>query len=205
MYRGNRESYLSLNLSMIGEDVKPFLVRDEESGKLYDTRNEYHIERLTDKGTNWMFMSHDIIESDSVHQTIKKRGQPKQKPWTEWQKEKNRSNYEVIRAAETNNLSSLRKYLDDKVMFELVAEVNCQGLYDWTPLHISASKGFLPLVLELLQHPEIEVEALTSMKRTPLHLASSGSLDIVKALIKEGANPNCLDSEGFTPLHYAAE
>jgi len=49
------------------------------------------------------------------------------------------------------------------------------------------------------------IDALTSMNRTPLHLAAlHGHLGVVKLLIQKGANINAKDSDSSTPIHYAA-
>tara|TARA_R110002050_G_scaffold81205_6_gene173601 strand:+ start:2100 stop:2486 length:387 start_codon:yes stop_codon:yes gene_type:complete len=42
--------------------------------------------------------------------------------------------------------------------------------------------------------------------QTPLHVACiEGRLDLVKVLLKAGAQPNIRDSSGWTPLHCAAK
>jgi ankyrin repeat protein len=42
--------------------------------------------------------------------------------------------------------------------------------------------------------------------QTPLHVAcSEGKVDIVKLLVKAGANPNLRDCSGWTPLHCACK
>jgi ankyrin repeat protein len=48
------------------------------------------------------------------------------------------------------------------------------------------------------------VNGLTTGGRTPLHYACEhGYIDIVRALIKSGANVNIGDKSGWTPIHLA--
>ena len=47
---------------------------------------------------------------------------------------------------------------------------------------------------------------MTSYSRTPLHLAAlRGHSEVVRMLMSKGANPNSLDLEQCTPLHYVSE
>ena len=42
-------------------------------------------------------------------------------------------------------------------------------------------------------------------KRTPLHIAClQGNIDVIRILLQFGANPNCRDKHGKTPVHYVA-
>ena len=43
-------------------------------------------------------------------------------------------------------------------------------------------------------------------KRTPLHYAAkSGHPDCMKLLLLYGADPNCTDEDGYTPIHYVCQ
>ena len=66
------------------------------------------------------------------------------------------------------------------------------------------------MVEELLSHPEIEREPVSTINRTPLHLAAiRGHTNIVRKLIECRLQPavdkNCRDFDENTPLHYASE
>ena len=51
-----------------------------------------------------------------------------------------------------------------------------------------------------------DIEALTSMKRSPLHIAVlKDNHYLVDLLISCGANINCKDSDDNTPLHLSAK
>lgn len=59
-----------------------------------------------------------------------------------------------------------------------------KGLDQWTALHFAANEGRIEIIKELLTHPEIEVEAYSTIMRTPLHLAAiRGHTSIVRMLI----------------------
>jgi ankyrin repeat protein len=61
-------------------------------------------------------------------------------------------------------------------------------------------------VLELLKHAEIEKEPVSSIMRTPLHLAAiRGHTQIVRALINSKSDKDARDFDQNTPLHYASE
>ncbi|KAL7304063.1 hypothetical protein TKK_0003527 [Trichogramma kaykai] len=52
------------------------------------------------------------------------------------------------------------------------------------------------------ENKPVEVDARDKLGRTPLHLAlAKGSGQVVKYLLKLGADPNLADEDGFSPLH----
>jgi ankyrin repeat protein len=56
----------------------------------------------------------------------------------------------------------------------------------------------------LLQAPGIEVDAQNSVGQTPLHVACArGNWNVVRYLLKAGANPDVADRRGFTPGQHA--
>ena len=66
------------------------------------------------------------------------------------------------------------------------------------------------MVKELLKHGDIELEPMSSINRTPLHLAAiRGHTDIVRLLLESSHKPpadrNIRDFDENTPLHYASE
>jgi ankyrin repeat protein len=91
-------------------------------------------------------------------------------------------------------------------MLDKVADINATGLDQWTALHLAADSGHLDIVEELLRQPDISIDKLSSIQRTPLHISAiKGYTQIARALIGKGANPNLKDSDQCTPLHYASE
>ena len=73
-----------------------------------------------------------------------------------------------------------------------------------TPLHIAVDNQHGDIVDYLLGMKNVDVNALTSFKVTPLHKAAmKGYNKILKSLLNDGANINAQDELGNTPLHYA--
>ena len=91
-------------------------------------------------------------------------------------------------------------------MLGMVADISAKGLDNWTALHFAANGGHLNIISELLKQPEVDVNAVSKVMRTPLHIACSmGHTKIAKALIDCEANPNCKDEEDSTPCHCASQ
>ena len=47
-FLGNENNYLMVDMGQIEEEDMPFMIIDKDSGKMYDMRNDRHVERLTD-------------------------------------------------------------------------------------------------------------------------------------------------------------
>ncbi|XP_033212325.1 transient receptor potential channel pyrexia-like [Belonocnema kinseyi] len=76
-----------------------------------------------------------------------------------------------------------------------------------TPLHVACGAQSLKCCELLLQKPEVDVNSLDEMNRTPLHyaiMANRSNIKIVELLLKHGALVNQKDGKGFSPLHIAA-
>ncbi|XP_033212326.1 transient receptor potential channel pyrexia-like [Belonocnema kinseyi] len=87
------------------------------------------------------------------------------------------------------------------------ADLTYKNLSGETPLHVACSAQSLKFCELLLQKPEVDVNALDEMHRTPLHyavMATGLNIKIVDLLLKHGALVNPIDKAGFSPLHVAA-
>lgn len=75
-----------------------------------------------------------------------------------------------------------------------------------SPLHKAALEGDLQEIEQLLTSGAVPDAPLKERGNfTPLHFASGkGHTEIVRALLKKGANPNLRNAFHRTPLHYAA-
>jgi len=100
----------------------------------------------------------------------------------------------------------MKDLLDVEIQKDLVADLNCKGPDSWHALHYAANEGRLEIVEYLLSKPKIDASPLTSMKRTPLHLAAQrGHSAICKLLCEvEKVNLDSQDIEENTALHFAS-
>lgn len=73
-------------------------------------------------------------------------------------------------------------------------------------MHYAANEGHGD-ILEALIGKNIDIEAVTSQKRTGLHLAAArGHTDICRLLLDQPMiDRNAIDVEGNTPLHLASQ
>ena len=87
-----------------------------------------------------------------------------------------------------------------------VGRVDVQSSDRSTPLHIAARErhtGCIDLLCWSARRDA--VNAVDKNRLTPLHCAVHASaLDVVRTLLRHGADPNVVDRDGLAPLHYAA-
>ena len=77
-----------------------------------------------------------------------------------------------------------------------------------TVLHLAAQKGNQRIMDILLDRPGVKamVNQADGKRRTSLHYAAEkGHVEVVKKLVKLGANPNNKDKAGLTPIHLAGK
>lgn len=101
----------------------------------------------------------------------------------------------TIAAGDVSTVSELLKYVDDIDYFYLNG---------FTLLHMAAGYGYTDIVDALIAEGASVNLGDQQRHITPLHLAAeSGHKDSVLSLLNE-QNINAADSDGFTPLYYAA-
>ncbi|XP_025099577.1 inversin-like isoform X3 [Pomacea canaliculata] len=84
--------------------------------------------------------------------------------------------------------------------------INWQDYEGRTALHLAVADGNQSIVDLLTSVEKCTVSALDNMFRTPLHWAAFlGHSRIVKLLLQNSADCTSSDSNGATPLHYAAQ
>ncbi|KAK7187126.1 hypothetical protein DPSP01_004053 [Paraphaeosphaeria sporulosa] len=76
----------------------------------------------------------------------------------------------------------------------------------WTALSLAAEGGHVKICKSLLSLKDIDIELQNNRGRTALHIAAmKNRVEIVRALIGEGAKVNVKDKDRKTPLHLAAQ
>ena len=76
----------------------------------------------------------------------------------------------------------------------------------YAPLHYAAMNGELASTKVLLKADDLDINTVSNLRRTPLHLAAQKEhADVLSELIEAGANMNSLDHQKCTPLMLAAK
>lgn len=106
-----------------------------------------------------------------------------------------------LHCASSNGHLAVIKYLIGKGARP--KDINEDG---WTSLHAAAQNGHLHVVMYFIdEYKEIDVDIIDNAHATPLHTAAfHGKLDVVKFLLRKGANIKAVNILGATPLFTAA-
>ena len=115
-------------------------------------------------------------------------------------------NTSLWEAVDRNDTEMIKRLIDRSKNSNLSADPNAPGLNNWTALHMASAYG-LQEACDLLLHraENTDINARTSMSRTPLHLATlHNQLHVVKLLVHEGALLDLVDNDMNTALHYAS-
>ena len=102
---------------------------------------------------------------------------------------------EICDAARKGDMGKVEAFLrtDPKQVFSRDDKGN-------TPLHVSASRGYLDIT-KLLLADKADVNSRTDAGNTPLKWAAyNGHTDVAALLIADGADVNAKDDKGWTPL-----
>ncbi len=107
------------------------------------------------------------------------------------------------------HMASRRGWLEvAQLLFEYGADVNAKDEDCWTPLHFAVEYNWdePKVALWLVEHVEADVNSRDNDGCTPLHCASvKGHHEVVRSLVKRGADPYARDNNDQTPLQLAQE
>ena len=138
------EDYSEVDMGQIEEEELPFMIIDKDSGKVYDTRNNKHVERLSNVTASFRQTQTEEVSPGINNST-------RSSCWGDWWRMKKKNDQEYLWAAESGELDKLKRYIDKEIMKDMVADINAKGLDQWTALHFAADQGHLEIVLEVIK------------------------------------------------------
>ncbi|KAI9017160.1 kinase-like domain-containing protein [Gaertneriomyces semiglobifer] len=106
--------------------------------------------------------------------------------------------------AAASSLDDLKSLLEDPETVD--AGILSRDTHDWTLLHHAAHANHQAVVDYILAQPNAAeiINAINVAGDTPLSLAArKGYVEVVRALVKAGADANKANDHGNAPLHYA--
>ncbi|KAK0624977.1 hypothetical protein B0T17DRAFT_258052 [Bombardia bombarda] len=103
--------------------------------------------------------------------------------------------HEAVKKADSSKLSEL---------LQANLDLDARDGEGRTALHVAANLGRCEQLDLLLEHKDVDINALDLQKNTPLHLATlSKKRESVEHLLKRGANTEIADKKGHLPKYYA--
>jgi len=108
----------------------------------------------------------------------------------------------VWEAAALGDVQRLQAHLDTRP-----ALLMAHSHDGWTALHLASHFGHVDAVRFLLQSgARVRARSTNPLANEPIHAALAGrNLEVTRALLDAGADPNAIEHGGFAPLHQAAE
>uniref|UniRef100_A0A8B9SV83 Ankyrin repeat and death domain containing 1B n=1 Tax=Anas platyrhynchos TaxID=8839 RepID=A0A8B9SV83_ANAPL len=106
---------------------------------------------------------------------------------------------EFQRAAKMNNLETMEK------LFKKSVNINAVDTLKRTALHFAVARSHTSAV-DFLLHHKARLDMADQHGLTVIHLAAwTGNLDVMRKLVKAGADQKAKNEEGMNALHFAAQ
>jgi ankyrin repeat protein len=125
--------------------------------------------------------------------------------WEDNWKELDQVHQQFLQAIVKNNPVTFVSILDRKNSSTPI-DINYRYQSNWTPIHYAAMNSTIQILSRLINHPRIDINALTNFGDTPLHIAvKSNKLENTLLLLSAGVCIDKRDNDLNTALHYACE
>lgn len=125
-------NFEEVDMGQYEEEDKPYLIVDKDTGRIYDTRNENHISKITDKFTtnlqNEEPSFNQGLSTNAKESLDTSTSKASQRAWQEWWKQKRRNNQDYLTASESGDIKEVIRLLDEAIMHDLHADLNQRGL-----------------------------------------------------------------------------
>ena len=115
--------------------------------------------------------------------------------------------FEISASDDDNNAHEVEIILNKNpgINVNKLCEIFKENPWTATPLYIASKNCNTDVVIILLNHKDIEINATSVAGETPLYIASKfDCADVIKLLLEHGAEPNIADEFGRTPLYAAS-
>jgi len=110
---GAEKFFQAIDMGELDEEERQYLLIDKDTGRVYDLRNDMHLQRITSKNTR---LTVDMNVSTSSHQSSSLPNSSSSKTgggaWGDWWKDKKRNNQDLLWVSENGNLDEVKRLLD---------------------------------------------------------------------------------------------
>uniref|UniRef100_A0ABD2W102 Uncharacterized protein n=1 Tax=Trichogramma kaykai TaxID=54128 RepID=A0ABD2W102_9HYME len=175
--------------------------------RLFLIYNKFNVNYIDERGMSHFHVA-CLSGCESVVEKFLELGQDPNFLW----RETGYSPLELALGKWTSNIWSHKDIFQS--LLENGANPNVTNRKGQIPLHIiiteirprNRRKHFMEMIFEFCQdkYRPVQVNARNQQGSTPLHLAMKGQKNVaIELLLKNGADPNAVDNDGYTPLHTA--
>ena len=145
---GSEKFFQEIDMGELDEEERQYLLIDKDTGRVYDLRNDMHLQRITSKNTRLTVdvSSHNMSTTSHQSQSLPASSGGKGGAWGDWWKDKKRNNQDLLWASENGNLDEVKRLMDPSQLQDLIADINHRGLDNWTAVHFAANEGHFEVV-----------------------------------------------------------
>ncbi|KAL4504253.1 hypothetical protein ABPG72_021091 [Tetrahymena utriculariae] len=166
-----------------------FLIRDQDTGQVYDIRQ---IDKI------------DTFQKTNNQEYFDKLKKRHKNAWQGWWNSKKENNIKMIQSVRQNSFSIIEQLLQHE-RADLRADTDFKDQNQWSSIHYAAYNGNASILNLLISH-DADVNITNNLEQTALMIAAEKGFDeIVDICIKAGAEINRQDLNQNTALHFACK